>query len=774
MSIVRPSLLPPDPDAQDQAVVAHSFRPADLDIDSYGPPANSLEYADEVQRGSLIDYWRILYGRKGTLIALAAAGVLAGVLVTLPQSPTYQARTSIEIQDLNQEFLNMKLVSPVADSSSMNALTDIQTQVKILQSESLIERALDKLNISSLSALNPQKVEMPRWRRILNLPPEKKVNSRNELIKTAARNLKVSVAGQTRIIEVGFESTNPTLASGFANAMASEFIEQNMQARWQISQRTSAWLGQQLDDLRIKLQHSDDALQAYARQKGLIYTGDKQNVSEEKLRQLQAEVSRAQADRFMKESRFEIARTAAPDTLPDVLNDSNLRALQTNLTDLRRQEAELATTFKADYSKAKRVRAQITALDSALDHERAAIVNRIKNDFQEAQHRERLLSAAYNSQVRLVTQDSEKSIQYNILKREVDINRQIYEAMLQRVKESSIASAMRASNIRVIDQARPPEQPYKPNLPFNSAVGMLCGVMFGVVAVVTRARTDCSLHAPGDAGRLLGLRELGVIPSAGSSRNTREPSIVTLFPKGGYTVAQPSSRMVTWQNMPSGLADSFRAVLASIIFSRDKDRQHVLVITSASPNEGKTTAATNLAVALANIGQKVLLIDGDIRKPCVHEVFRLNNTTGLTDLLNQRLLDESAANAAVQNTDVPNLHALTSGPALQTGCDLLFSASMPRLIAHYRTQFDMIIIDTPPMLHIADARVLGRMSDAVVLVARAGRTMRAAVSAAFERLVQDHTPVLGIILNDWNPKSSPDSYYGNYTDSFLNKYGASR
>ena len=660
------------------------------------------------------------------------------------------------------------MVNPVADSSSANALSDIQTQMKILQSENLVERVLDKLNISSSSALNPETGNMLAWRRILNLP-EKPVVSRNKLIEIASQNLKVSVAGQTRIIGVTFQSTDPNLASGFANALAIEFIDQNMQARWQINQRTSTWLARQLNDLRVKLQRSDDALLSYARQKGLIYTGDKQNVSEEKLRQLQAEVSRSQADRFLKESRFEIARTAAPDTLPDVLNDSNLRALHTNLTDLRRQEAQLATTFKPDYSKAKRIRAEIASLESALENERTAIVSRIANDFQEAQHRERLLSAAYDSQVRLVTRDSEKSIQYNILKREVDTDRQIYEAMLQRVKEAGIASAMRASNIRVIDQARTPEQPYSPNLPLNCAVGMLCSVMFGVAIVVTRSRSDRSLQEPGEAGWLLGLPELGVIPSTGRSYTNGKRSTVTLFPK-----ETQSERIVKWENVPPVVADSFRAVLASIIFSREKDRRSVLVITSAGPNEGKTTTATNLAVALAKIDQKVLLIDGDIRNPCVHGIFQLNNTTGVTDLLKQPALDGAAADAAIQATDLPNLSVLMGGPALQTGCDLLFSTSMPRLISHYREQYDMIIIDTPPMLHMPDARVLGRMSDAVVLVARARRTMTDAVLVASERLAQDHTPVLGIILNDWNPKSSPGSYYGNYTASALKKYGASR
>jgi capsular exopolysaccharide synthesis family protein len=341
--------------------------------------------------------------------------------------------------------------------------------------------------------------------------------------------------------------------------------------------------------------------------------------------------------------------------------------------------------------------------------------------------------------------------------------------MLQRVKESSITSALKASNVRIIDFARTPEKPYKPSWPLNSAIGMLSGVMLGVVIAVIRERADRSLHQPGDAGRLLGIPELGVIPSAGRIRKTATPKTLTVFPEGLNPIGN-DFKTVAWQNVPAGLADSFRAVLASINFSRSAENQSVLVITSAGPGEGKTTTATNLAVALAKTGQKVLLIDGDIRKPCIHQIFGLNNTMGVTNLLNQDLIDSAIAEAAIRRTDIPNLHVVTSGHAIQSGCDLLFSTSMSRVIAHYREQFDMIIIDTPPMLHMPDARVLGRVADAVVLVARAGRTLREAALAASERLAQDRIPVLGIILNDWNPKSSPDRFYGNYNDAVMKRY----
>ena len=418
--------------------------PSPMTVQAYSPAPAEAEgsplarlHQDDAEPGSAVDYWRILNRHKGLMVVAAVAGLLGGVLVTLSLSPVYQARTSLEVQDVNQEFMNLKMVSPVSDASGLTGLTDVQTQVKLLQSVALMDRAVETVRRSSPSAFREAASASPMVR--------------DEISERVARNLKISVAGTTRIIEIVFDWTDPQIASGFANALAAEYIKQNMETRWQMAQHTSDWLGQQLEETRTKLERSENALETYARRQQLLYTADKQNLSEDKLHQLDAELLRADADLVVKQSRFEITRTAPVETLPDVLNDSNLRSLQTNLTELRRQEAELAATFKPDYVKVKKVHASIAALEAALNRERAAIVGRISNEYEEAKNRKTLLSASYAKQVRVVTDDLGKSIQYNMLKREVDTNRQIYEAMLQRVKESSVVSAMRASNIRVID-----------------------------------------------------------------------------------------------------------------------------------------------------------------------------------------------------------------------------------------------------------------------------------------------------------------------------------
>jgi capsular exopolysaccharide synthesis family protein len=750
----------------------------------YDPPATGEE--PEV---GLLEYWRILRRRKGTVIAIACAGLLAGFLVTLPQTPLYQARASLEIQDLNQDFMNMKQVSPIADSPSYTALSDIQTQIKILQSDTLAERTVAKLRptLAQARELPPSRLDM--FRRMFKLPVPSALERQDAGLKAMPKSMKVRAAGQTRIIEVLVDSPDPKLAAEFANTISNEFIQQNMEARWEMSQRTGDWLSRQLDDMRVKLERSDDALQSYARQTGLMFTGDNGNgtssggsVSEQKLRQLQEELSKAQADRMTQQSRYELTKNAMPETLPDVLNDSNLREFQSKLADLERQKAELTSTFKPEYSKVKRVEAQLKTIQVALDRSRNDILGRIKNDFDAATRRERLLAAAYATQVELVTRDSQKAIQYNILKREVDSNRQLYEAMLQRVKESSIASAMKASNVRIVDEAKPPKKPYSPSLPLNAGLGLLAGGFLGIAFVVMRERADKTLQQPGEVALFLQAPELGVIPSANAARNRlyyyspkkrigKEDGTAPLPPAKEDRKRKSSVDLITLSERPSMTAEAFRVVLTSILFSNENgSRPRVLVVTSPGPGEGKTTVATNLAISMAEIGRKVLLVDADLRRPRVHTLFNLPNEAGLTSLLQSRSLEKADVDAVIQPTQVASLFVMPSGPATSAAANLLFSPVMHLLLQRFKTEYDMVILDTPPSLQMPDARVVGREADAVVLVIRAGRTTRDAALATSQRFSEDKTRILGTILNDWNPSTSPNGYYGYYKGYYTGSY----
>jgi capsular exopolysaccharide synthesis family protein len=755
-------------------------------------PAGQGQYSQsaggEEPTGGLVEYWRILRRRKGTVLAIAFAGLLAGFLVTLPQTPVYQARTSLEIQDLNQDFMNMKQVSPVSESQTFTTLSDIQTQIKILQSDTLAQRTIAKVRptLTGAGEAPPSRTDM--FRSVFNLPVPSPADRQDAELKAMPAQMKVRAAGQTRIIEILVDSADPKLAAAFANTLDNEFIEQNMEARWQMSQRTGDWLSRQLDDMRVKLERSDDALQSYARQTGLMFTGGNDNssgnggsVSEQKLRQLQEELSKAQADRMSQEARYELTRNAAPETLPDVLNDSNLREFQSKLTDLERQKAQLTSVFKPEYTKVRQIQAQITTLQAALDRSRNDVLGRVKNDFDAASRRERLVAAAYSAQAELVTQESQKAIQYNILKREVDSNRQLYEAMLQRVKESSIASAMKASNVRVVDEAKEPRKPYKPSLPMNAGLGLLSGAFLGMAFVVMRERADRTLQQPGEVALWLETPELGVIPSNDTARRrlyyySPEKRVgqqdKKSLPAGKDDKTGGSSvELVTMSQRPSMTAEAFRVVLTSILFSSENgSRPRVLVVTSPGPGEGKTTVATNLAISMAEIGRRVLLVDADLRRPRVHTLFGLPNEAGLTSLLQSRDLEKADVDAVIHPTGAASLYAMPSGPATSAAANLLFSPVLHLLLQRFRDEYDMVIVDTPPSLQMPDSRVVAREADAVVLVFRSGRTTRDAALATAQRFAEDKTRILGTILNDWNPSTAPNGYYGYYKGYYAGSY----
>ncbi len=592
--------------------------------------------------------------------------------------------------------------------------------------------------------------------------------------------MSVRAAQDTRIIEITVDSPNPRTAAAFANTLTSEFIDQSIEARWKTSEHTGEWLARQLDDMRARLETSEDRLQRYANQAGLMFTdNDKTNVSEEKLSQVQQALSAAQTDRIIKQSRLEMAESSPPDALPDILNDATLRDYDAKLTELNRHLAELRATYRDDYSKVQSVAVQLEPIRAARQQAQADIMRRIRNEYDEAVRREKLLEADYTSQRSVVTGEGEKSIQYSILKREVESNRQLYDAMLQQLKQSSLASALRASNIRVVDPAEPPLHPYRPNIPSDVGIGLVSGLLLGCAFVIMRERADRSIQEPGETPLFLNLPELGVIPTDDTSVRVR---IRLVGNKSTANVAKgknPTSATLQTQRTdlavrdrkPSVVAESFRATLVSILFSGDNgSRPRVLVVTSSSPAEGKSTVVSNLGIAIAEVNQKTLLIDADMRKPRLHDIFNLKNDKGLSEMLRSKDPMATLMEGAIQETDVPDLYVLSSGACTAAASSLLYSNRMPELLRILRTEFETILIDTPPMLQIPDARVLGRMVDSVIMVVRAAKTTRAAAMAARQRFLEDGTGMLGTILNDWNPKSSPNGYYGRYS-GYGNSYG---
>ena len=742
-------------------------------------PGLKREYA------GVLEYWQMVRRHPVNVILVTLLAGLIAFLFTLPDPRIYQARLSLEIQGLNDDFLNMKSVNATVEAtSSYSPDYDIQTQVKIIQSRSLLKRVRDKLEARGPMGNFQPADRLSVWRKALKIAAPTQDALWRQALGMAAGSVRVKSSGTNRIVEVSCDSTNAQVAADFCNTLASEYMDENLEARWKSTEYTGEWLTKQLQDLKVNLEQSQEQLQSYARGTGLVFTDEKDTTGtadETKLADLQKTLSEAQADRISKQSKYEMAMSSPATALPDVLDDASLRDSQKSISDLQTKLAQLRTTFTVDHPEVRRVQAQITAIEATLQGQRSNILRRIKNDYEAAQGREKLLASTYTAQAAKVSAQAEAEAHYNLLKRDVDTSRTLYESMLQKLKEASIASALRASNINVVDPAERPSIPYKPDVRQSLTVGLLAGLFLGVVMVILRERADRTLQDPGDPSYYLSLPELGVVPagtllgSPGSSKRL-SPQIALPGPNGKPSPAVVEERveLVSWNQKSSLLAESFRTTLTSILFSgQNGDRPRILVLTSASPKEGKTTVVCNLGISLAEINQRVLLIDADMRRPRLHGVFDVDNDYGLSDVLREPApLDEATLERACAPTAIPNLYVIPSGGSRHSASTLVHSTRLPELLKLARQRFDTVVIDTPPMVNISDARVVGRLGDAVILVVRSAMTTRDAALLAKRRFAEDGIQLLGIILNWWNPKTPGYGYYRYYYAGYYHYYGS--
>jgi polysaccharide biosynthesis transport protein len=753
-----------------QRAQSSSSLPAPFASGPLRPAVQALEpaRAAAADAGALTDIWPMLRRRRLLIVAAAVACGAAAYLVSLAERPQYQAHTSLEIQSLNENFLQIKDIDPAtADGYSAEAL--METEVKLLQEEALIERVVTKLHLDARPEFAGAGGRSADWAVRLGIrqsPP----SPLERAVAAVSNNLKARAAGQTRIIDIFFDAPDPAMASEVANAVSSEFIEQNLEVRWKAAQNTVNWLTPQIKDLKSKLEKSEDQLRMYALGAGLVFTSEKGSVEEEKLRQIQQELSKAQADLAAKQTRYEVAVSGSVDSLPEILDSGPLQNNQARLTELRRQLAELSSSFTPAYYKVKHVEAQIKELNAAMALQRNAILDRIGREYEAARRLETLVAGQYALQANLVAGQSAKAIQYNLLKREVDSNRALYENILQKAKEATVASTMQATNIRAINPAKPPSRPYRPRPLVNGALSLVVGGFLGIVFAFVRESADRSLKGPGESTRYLRLPELGAIPAAtvasgsgvyGAWQQLRRADVFRLkgSPIAAADPAADAIEMESWRRESSPLAESFRTTLTSILLAgASEQRSRIIAVTSSVAGEGKTTVASNLAIALAGIVAPVLLVDGDLRNPRLQRVFRAPDAKGLADVLREDVpIEDYATSAIARATEVEGLYVMPSGRGGRSITNLLYSDRLAALLQRLRREFNAIVIDTPPALPVADARLLGRLADGVILVVRAGHTSRDAVLAAAERLRDDGTPVLGTILNGWNPR---DAAYG--------------
>jgi polysaccharide biosynthesis transport protein len=719
---------------------------------------------DEPQSGSTnINVLAML--RKYWLLALALmiVGSAAGFASVVLSSPMYKTLLIMEVMN-NNGGLPQQPGSP--QMSQETTETDIQTQVNLLKSDGFLRRGAERMQSETVALAPTGRDIFSRLRQRIHPATQDPEESRRVGLTKAVKTFEARPENKTRLIELTTESTSPDVAAQFLNAMAQEFVEDTAHSRIQTAQKTSEWLAAQIEETKARVQEAEEKLRDFSASHGNLFAGKDATLDDTKLAQLKMDMARAQTERITRQTRYELTLNNPPESLGEVLDDNVLRNYQQQLDALRRQHAVLSVTYTDKDKKIQKLDAEIATLQKSYDAEIKSTVTRIKNDFEAAQRQERLLNGAYNSQSQRVGSQAAETAQYNSLKGEVDTQHQQYQMLLVQLSQATQNSSVPVSPIRIVEPAPVPEEPYQPKPVLNISFGTLFGLIAAGGIVFLKERMDRSIKTPGISRRMFNAPELGVIPNLGSNG---------LLPKNGRAQElvmaadhENGSALASWQSGPSFITESFRGTLASILRNQAASKsQKMILITSPGPAEGKTTVVQNLGIALAESGRKVLLVDADFRRPHLHRKFTLPNDWGLIDVLcDDTPLKEYAPEQLGLFTGFPGLSVLPNRITQNNVSKALYSPRLRTILETLASRYDMVIVDAPPILSVADTRIVASLTDALILVLRSGVTQREAAMEAYQLIQEDGLSLLGTVLTDYDLSSDRRrQYYYDYGDT---------
>ncbi len=696
----------------------------------------------------LYDYLLILRKHQWLVLSFLLTVVTIVSIATFRMRPVYIAKATIEIDRENANIL------PFQGADSYDYMMDldnyIETQSKVLTSETL---ALQTIRNTGLAA-NPEfssggvPSEAIATGSLANQkrPPE---------VAAFLGSLSVKRVPSSRLMEVSYESTDPVMAARILNAHLENFKSQNIQSRYEATLEATRFLTGQLNELKLSVKQSEDARINYERQNQIWSVDDKSNITTQRLGDLDKQLTDAQGETLKKQALYEYAKAGDIDAVPEIRADALLQDLQRRRADISIQYTESLAQYGPNFPKVQRLQAQMKEVDDQIARESKGIVLQLESDYREAKQKEELIRQALEQQKAETNDMAEKLVQYNILKRESEANKSLYEGLLTKLKEAGISEGLKSSNIRVVDPAMIPSYPARPAKARNIALAFLVGLVGGIGLALLREYLDNTVKTPDDVETLARLPSLAVVPAFGDSGGSKRR--MGLFGRAASNGHEKRIELVAQHLPKSQMSEAFRALRTALLLSQPDRPPQVILVTSALPREGKTTAAANLAVTLAQLGDKTVLVDADLRKPGVGRL--LNLGTGKYAGLSSYLAGVSTLDlVTVPHPAIPNLAAIPTGPLPPNPADLLSSHRLADAIAELRTKFKFIVIDSPPIMAATDAVILSVQADGVVLVVRSGETPKEAFTRTRDLLVSVKSRLLGVVLNAVDA-SAPDYYY---------------
>ncbi len=696
----------------------------------------------------LRDLLRILHKHRLMIVAVVAVMVTVVAVVTYRIQPVYEAAARIEINGETPDLTNLRelfLQMPTSEDY-------VQTQVRILQSDDLAMQTVRALHLYE----DPQFAVRPAGSNE-NAPFTSTEELR--LIGMFHSHLSVAAVRSSRLVEVKFESTNPKEAADVVNTLSDLFVENNFRKKYESAMQASDWMAEQMRELKVKMEQSHEALIKYERDNQIFALDQGQNVTVTKLADLNRDLTEAEADRIAKESQYELVKTHRLSELTAVVQNAVIQDLQKQRAAISGQLTDARGTLGPKHPRVLQLERQLQDLDTQIQSQEQAAASRIETDYQAALNKEDLLRKAFDQQKNEANTLNSKLVEYSLLRRDYETNQQLYEGLLQRLKEAGISSGLRSSNIHVVDRARPPINPIRPRKSLNLMLSMVVGLALGCALALFNEYLDNSVKIPEEVEQLVNLPVLGIIPAVSSvmSYASRRRPLAQSAATTGTT-----SELATVAQPQSVVSEAYRALRTSILLSASRHAPQLILISSGQPREGKTTTALNLAITLAQRGDRVALVDTDLRRPRIHRSFQMPNDRGLSTFLTSQAAPEDLARPVRQ---VPNLYVITSGPTPPNPAELLSSEPLEALFAELRRHFDFIVLDSPPAISVADSMILAAHADGVMLVVHGGVTTRETLKHTTKLMNSVNARILGIVLNNVDVRSVDYKYY------YSNYYG---
>ena len=717
------------------------------------------------QQVSFGQLWQVLRKRKWFLVGSIGVCFGLALILTLLSGHKYQSTSTVEFNKENSDALDVN-DARAGDANSMDYLVTQQTQVNALKGNDLALQVVKQLNLENRPEFQAKQFlsdYVQSFPSEAGLPLEKAPHRRAEALRAFEKNLFVDIVPGTRMITVKFFSPDPLVAAGVVNTLVSDYQEQYMRIRMSATSQVSAFLAGQLDDLKNQVDASQERLVEYQKEAGILGVDESHNIVMTRLESIDNQLTTAKANRILAQAISQMAQSGDPESLSGLVGSlaavsssstmpsslSLIETLRDQQARLKADYAEAAMKYGSAYPKLIQMQSEMKDLNDSINTQRGVMASRAQNDLLAAQQVEGGLRSSFEHAKEDANQMNDSSVQYSVLKHEVESSRDLYDELQKKLKEAGVLAGLRSTNFVVLDPGLSSDRPARPIVPLNLGVGLAGGLLIGLAGMFVLENIDETVSTPDDVEQVTMVPALGIVP------RWKRPSKIKTSTSGALSIQETKILLISQPT--SQAAEAYRAIRTSLMEMTRRGVSNVLLVTSALPEEGKTTTSLNCAAAFAQQGSRVLFVEADMRRPKADGLLNLNRSVGLSSMISGELCPD----LPVRLPSLPKLAIIPAGPRSTYPAELLGTPRMAELVNQWRAEYDFVLIDTPPVLSVTDAVVLAPLCDAVVLVARSRVTKRQSLHRARSLFLRTRTRVAGVVVNGFDV-DSPDygAYYG--------------